>query len=280
MVEDRDYMRQPEFGGGWRFKFSLTFGLILLHLLVFVVLELFRGYAPATFLKIYQYGALSNDGLAHWRVWQFITFQFLHVGHSHFLGNMLGIYFFGRAVEDFFGGKKMLLMYLACGIFGGVLQTALGLIVPTVFSSPVVGASAGVFGLLAMFAAHKPDGEILIFFVFPAKAKHIAWLGAAVALFYTIVPADPGMAHAAHLGGMIMGWALVRVDWRRFAPRKSEETTISGRVARLEVLEPTDRATEAEVDAILDKISAKGIESLTKREREILEAARKKMTRS
>ena len=273
-------MRQPEYGGGWRFRFSLTIGLILLHLLVFVVLEFFRGYNPEAFLNIYQYCALSNSGLAHGRVWQFITFQFLHMGQGHFLGNMLGIYFFCRAVEDFYGGKKMLLMYFACGIFGGVLQTGLGLLVPSVFGLPVVGASAGVFGLLAMYAARNPEGEILIFFVVPAKAKHIAWLGAAVALFYTLVPADRGMAHAAHLGGMMMGWALVRFDWRRFAPRKRDEETIAGRTARLVVTDaPPATPATAEVDAILDKISAHGINSLSKREREILEAAGKKKTR-
>jgi len=85
------------------------------------------------------------------------------------------------------------------------------------------------------------------------------------------------VAHAAHLGGMAMGWLFVRVDWRRFLPSKKDEFASPRRPSRLEVYDAPDKSTEREVDAILDKISAHGIKSLSAREREILEAARKKM---
>src|SRR5213076_2893816 len=98
----------------------------------------------------------------------------------------------------------LLLVYLTSGVVGGVFQTLLGLIFPGTYGVEVAGASAGVFGLLAALAALEPDGEILIFMLLPSKIKYLAWSAALVAMFYVIVPAQPGIAHAAHLGGMAM----------------------------------------------------------------------------
>ncbi|HEV2691770.1 MAG TPA: DUF6576 domain-containing protein, partial [Verrucomicrobiae bacterium] len=123
------------------------------------------------------------------------------------------------------------------------------------------------------------------FFIFPVKIKYLALAAAGIALFYTVVPAEPGMAHAAHLGGMIMSWIFVRKilpgGWLRIPDvlRPSEKS--EPRRAKSQPEEPKEDAAflQNQVDAILDKITASGMKSLTKREREILESARKKMTK-
>ena len=282
-------MRQPEYRDPIfsRLRWSWTMVLIVVNLIIFVVMQIETAYNVPALIKTYEYGALSNEGLAHGYVWQFITFQFMHAGRWHFAGNMLGLFFLGRIVENSIGPKRFILLYLSCGIIGGVFQTVLGLIFPNVFGIPVVGASAGVFGLLAALATLEPEAEMLVFFILPVKTKYLAWISAVVALFYVIVPAEPGMAHAAHLGGLAMGWFFVRKilygDWTRLTGmlRRPEKQEKPLRRPRTESLEPKDDTDflQSQVDLILDKISAHGIGSLTTREREILESARKKMTK-
>jgi hypothetical protein len=194
--------------------------------------------------------------------------------------------------------KQILTLYLGSGLVGGVFQTFLGLILPNTFGIPVVGASAGIFGLLAALATLEPDMEMLLFFILPIRIKYLAWFGALVAAFYILVPAQPGIAHAAHLGGMLGGFAFIRFfvqhrwhlpQWkfpsRRYAPRELAAKRANKKsfwnatpIPPAEDLTP-DEFLQKEVDPILDKISARGIQSLTAREREILEKARSKMNR-
>lgn len=288
MIDDRDYMRQPEYREPMfhGFAWSWTMILIAVNLVVFVLMEIFKAYNTGAFIKTFEYFALSNDGVGHGYLWQFLSFQFMHGGRWHFVGNMLALFFLGRMVESLVGGKRFLMLYIASGLMGGVFQTVLGLIFPNVFGLPVVGASAGVCGLLAALAALMPETEMLVFFVFPVKIKYIALVGAIVAAFYVLVPAEPGVAHAAHLGGMVFGWLFVRKilqgDWSRFASalRRSEKKPSPRSKSEPAASKNNPEVLEGEVDAVLDKISAQGMKSLTAREREILESARKKMTKS
>jgi hypothetical protein len=145
--------------------------------------------------------------------------------------------------------------------------------------------------------------EMLVFFVLPVRVKYIAWAGVVMALFYTLVPAQPGpgqtvIAQAAHLGGFAGGFAFVRFfiqhrwhlpQWkfpsRHYVPRELAAKRASKKsfwnttpIPPAEDLTP-DEFLQKEVDPILDKISERGIQSLTAREREILEKARSKMNR-
>jgi len=157
------------------------------------------------------------------------------------------------------------------------------------FGGPVVGASACAFGLVAAFALIFPERELtmLIFFVIPVhlRAQTLLIISAVLAVAGIAFPMD-NVANAAHLGGMAMGWFFVRKilqgDWSRLtgALRPAEKF-----VPRRPTLEPLPKKEPAdfvasEVDPILDKISAHGIQSLTPREREILETARNRITRA
>jgi membrane associated rhomboid family serine protease len=271
--------------------------LLIANIACFVLQTTFQlifGEAP------FRHGfALSVDGLTHWRVYQLITFQFLHGDIWHLLMNLLGLYFFGRPVEDSLGRSGVLKLYLLSGTVGGLAQIALGFLWPDRFGGQVLGASAGVFGLIAAFAISRMNEPItlLLFFVLPVtfRAKYFLAAEAAITVWGLIMPAD-GIAHGAHLGGMLAGAILMwkaqdalrsEWSWPTLFHRTQRETRIitpSKRSWRATAKPRPDELPSAEfisskVDPILDKISAQGIHSLTDEERQILESAHNRMTR-
>jgi membrane associated rhomboid family serine protease len=288
MLEDRDYMRQPEFGGPrWRLPFRLRWSwagaLVAVNVVVFILECLLCGYPPA--FSQNNYFALSVDGIKHGFVWQLVTFQFMHAGLLHILLNSWTIFVFGRVLEEQLGPRRFLTLYFACGVVGGIFQVLGGMLSPAYFGTAVVGASAGAMGLLAAFATLYPDQPLtFLFFFIPvtARARYFVWgfaiFSAASILLPSISTAVLGanVANAAHLGGMAMGWFYVKVILNRVLLGVEED-----RYSQPEPTRPAQTASDdfqdGDVDAVLDKISARGINSLTARERAILEAARKKM---
>lgn len=293
MLHDRDYMREQSYRPAW----SMTKILLVVNVVCFVVQNVLEAYR---IFPVNHYFALSISGLREGMIYQVITFQFLHGGLFHLLGNLLIIYFFGRSIEDTLGRNGMLKLYLAGGIVGGLVQILLGLVSPIKYGTGVVGASAGAFALIAAFATRAPNQHItlLLFFILPVTfaAKWLLAFEAGVALFGIIVPGGP-IAHGAHLGGMFVGIAYIRwlgrsqnaiMLWRPFRrPVPKRELVSAPQIKRAikrpsTVLEedlPPAEFISKEVDPILDKISAHGIQSLTDREKQILEAARKKMAK-
>ena len=306
MLEDRDYMRQPEYhDSGWRPSFhprwSWTVMFLIAYAIVFLVEQLFpnnsffQGHEIVTSdgVGIFPgYLPLSTQGIEHGFVWQLVTYQFMHKGWVHILMNSWVIYVFGREVESILGGKRFLALMFSSGIIGGVFQIIVALLWPQYFGGAVVGASACGFGLVAAYAMLFPERELtmLILFVIPVhmRAKTLLIASAVLAVTGFAFPniIMPGVAHAAHLGGMVMGWFFVRKimqgDWSRLGGFLHSAEKRSPRRPALEPLEKEDETgfVESDVDPILDKISAHGLHSLTPREREILEAARKHINRS
>ncbi len=306
MLEDRDYMRQPEYHEPrwtprFRPRWSWTVGFLIAYAAVFVAERCFPGsnffQGHSIFTKdglemVPGYLPLSTAGLAHGFVWQLVTYQFMHAGWVHLLMNSWVIYVFGREVESQIGGKKFLALMISSGIVGGVFQVLVALVWPQYFGGAVVGASACAFGLVAAYAMIFPERELtmLILFVIPVhmRAKTLLIGSAVLALagfaFHDVIM--PGVAHAAHLGGMLMGWFFVRNimqgDWSRLGGFLHPAEQRSSRRPALEPLEKNAEAgfVESEVDPILDKISAHGLQSLTPRERNILENARKHIRHS
>jgi membrane associated rhomboid family serine protease len=297
MLDDRPYMRSDYEPPGSPLRLSARASTVLMVSLVavFVLQQIDLAYLH---LPTYDYLPLSTQGLLHGYVWQLLTFQFLHAGILHLGFNLIGLWFFGRYVEDRLGPGRFLTLYFLSGVAGGLLQCLLGLAFPNYFGIPTMGASAGIFGLIAAFCMLEPEGIILMFFVLPMKAKHLLYISAGVALFFIIVPTDPGVAHAAHLGGMLFGvfyirkglqWTRGWVDWKssRRESRREQLLKAAGpkpfKPRRAKPAEnpelPSEEFISQEVDPILDKISAHGIQSLTERERQILQAARSRMSR-
>jgi membrane associated rhomboid family serine protease len=305
MIEDRDYMRQPEYEQrhwppNFRLRWSWTTALLAAYVVVFLAELITPKFFPDSHLffgHVVRNGAqlqfvpgdlaLSKEGVENGFVWQLVTYQFLHGGWLHLFFNCWAIYIFGRELEYLLGGRRFLGLMFASGIVGGIFQVLTAMVWPELFGGgEIVGASACAFGLVAAFAMIFPERELtmLLFFVIPVRlrAKTLLILSAVLAVAGIVFPWD-NVANAAHLGGMAMGWFYVKgilknpalidaADEREFAPP---------RVARKKAAPPAEKSAdeflESEVDPILDKISAHGIQSLTTREREVLEAARKKM---
>ena len=293
MLADRPYMRNtPSFP---RWSSSATLVVLVVNLAVFVLQNVNHVYVQS---PIERYLALSSAGLAHGYVWQLLTFQFLHWSFWHFFINSAMLFMFGRPVEMALGRGRFFEIYFFSGAMGGLLQGLLGLVFPMPFGLPTMGASAGVSGLLAMYCVLNRDQTILFMFVLPMRAWHLLIGSLLVAGFFVVVPAEPGIAHAAHLGGMLaaMGyekWLLRRerrlFNWRSYgAVVRSRELVKTPSHKRTFWQKQNSNITDdlppgefisREVDPILDKISAHGIQSLTERERRILEAARAKMSK-
>jgi len=286
MLEDRDYMREPDYYGR---RISFTVALLIINAVVFLVECAFsRSFSPGNPF-INQYFALSVEGLKHGYVWQLLTYQFMHAGFFHILLNSWAIYFFGQELEHTLGPKHFLALYFSSGVMGGIVQVLLGLAWPAYFGGAVVGASAAAFGLVAAFALFYPQRELtmLIFFVIPITmyAKTLLLVSAVLAVIGIVFPGS-SVANGAHLGGMLTGIVYVRQilqghwpQWKIPSWRRPRSTRKPSRFADA-FSDPDDVPADElkdEVDAILDKISARGIQSLTAREREILERARNKM---
>jgi membrane associated rhomboid family serine protease len=297
MLDDRPYMRSGDEPAGAAFRATLW--LLGLNTAAFVLQNVDAVYLGTGLVR---WLGLSEEGLRRGYLWQLLTFQFLHFGLLHFLLNSLMLYFFGRAIESQLGRGRFLEIYLGGGLLGGLTQGVLGLISPPHFGGLTLGASAGVSALLAVFCLLHRDHSILLFFVLPVRAIHVLWGSLAIAAFFVLVPAERGVAHAAHLGGLLAGmayvhWLLARerrlFDWRPYADHLRAARTprvipVRRGVFRRAAHRATPPATEElppdqfisqEVDPILDKISQHGIQSLTERERKILDAARAKMSR-
>jgi len=263
--------------------------VFLLQKTVFLQLAAELGFAPL-------------QALAH--PWTLVTYMFLHGGVAHLAFNLLALYVFGPPVEERLGGRAFIGYYLLCGVGGAALSYLLMLVVPVRL---VIGASGAILGVALAFAWYWPDEPIFIFpFPAPIPAKWLvtfavaidlvlAWLGA-------LVGTSDGVAHLAHLGGMGTGFLWLKAgDWRlRRAERRlrggvSGRPGGGGRAAEPGVLvHPAAREArgsdagakprganrdrvQAEIDRVLDKISARGLGSLTPAERKFLAEMSRKM---
>ncbi|HOR75158.1 MAG TPA: rhomboid family intramembrane serine protease [Kiritimatiellia bacterium] len=217
--------------------------------------------------------ALSRAGLHAGYLWQPVTYMFLHGGFTHLLFNMFTLYFLGPETERAMGSKHFLAMYLISGVLGGLGWLWL---MPIPWAE-CVGASGAIFGVLAAFATLYPRRQLtlLIFFIFPVTM--MAWqLVAGLALIEFILANNDnsGVAHTAHLAGAFAGFLYIdqlfeNAHLRRLWARLRDYVAQRPHTPRAGPPPPD----QAEVGRILDKISAQGIQSLTKAERQTLHRA-------
>ncbi|MCY3600427.1 MAG: rhomboid family intramembrane serine protease [Gemmatimonadetes bacterium] len=216
------------------------------------------------------------------RPWTIVTYMFVHGGFMHVLMNMLALFFFGPPLEQKWGTRFFLRFYLVTGLGAAAFSVLLySLTGPTI----MVGASGAIFGILVAFALNWPDAKIYLYFVFPVPAKwFVAALGA-FTLLSTVQGSADGVAHWAHLGGLVTGFVYLRYGERIGRLANSvfykERPAAPRRKARRAAPppDPTPRRRRPradgdsldEVDRILDKIRASGMDSLSARERAFLD---------
>ncbi|MEZ6317678.1 MAG: rhomboid family intramembrane serine protease [Phycisphaerales bacterium] len=223
-----------------------------------------------------QYGHFSTYwGFGKLEVWRLVTFQFLHANFMHVFFNMFGLFIFGSLVEQYLGAKRYLAFYLTCGIFGGLMYLLLNLIGLAHIPLPgaltvnqqthLIGASAGVFGVILACAYIAPDLTIqLLFPPIPLKMRTFAYAYVVIAIYGLLFGSNAG-GDAAHIGGAIAGFFFIRN-----AHLLSDFFDVFNDSRKPEPARRHKGAKPDEVDRILDKVRQSGIASLTEREKRTL----------
>ncbi|MCC6425403.1 MAG: rhomboid family intramembrane serine protease [Phycisphaerales bacterium] len=292
---------------------SFNTWIIIINCAVFLL----QVMSPSLGGFIFNYGHFSTyfviDG-HHLEFWRLITFQFLHGSIMHLVFNMLGLYMFGELVERQLGFKKYAAFYLVCGIFGGLMYLALnllgtvaasagvyripGLLYPedasTILSKiPLIGASAGVFGVIMASAFIAPNAVVnLLIPPIPLKLRTFAYGYVGIAFISVLIGARNAGGEAAHIGGALAGYFFIRrahlltdffdvfTDSRKSgtakarlqpAPKRGGGGGSGGGV--LSKLTGRGVPSQEEVNRILDKVRNEGLASLSEREKETLRRA-------
>lgn len=217
-------------------------------------------------------------------VWQLFTYGFLHdpLSLMHLAGNMLMLYFFGTMLEGILGARRFLVTYLGAQLSGALFYLVTGLLVP-LFSAadgltePVpmkaaIGASGAVYGILIAAATMRPRQTVVLLFI-PITMKMLAIGFLVFALFGMLISfkgADDGVAHMVHLGGIVYGFAAVKLGWVWRDPVQIVEAKRAIRTEERRVDE------SQEMDRLLEKIHREGMSALTKREKSFLKRVSKK----
>ena len=276
-------------------------------------------------ISLEQYGGLHFFMATDFNPLQFVTYQFLHGSFTHLFFNMFALWMFGCVIENVWGPKKFIFYYISCGIFAGVCQeivqafqfyflatsqfpnAAFSEVIEIVNNSKdvlnnslTIGASGSVYAILLAFGMTFPNERIFIFpLPVPIKAKWFVLIYAAIELFSAISSRGDGVAHMAHLGGMLSGFLLI-LYWRKHpgshfnlnssrqfferwggkgrhtsSTRHSgyqEQSSFTGRGNTTADMEYNARqkVLQEEIDRILDKIRKSGYDSLTKEEKQRL----------
>jgi membrane associated rhomboid family serine protease len=277
---------------------TVTKNLLIINILAYlatVVLEQ-KG------IELALWGGLHYFESPYFAVYQFLTYQFLHGSFTHLFFNMFALWMFGCVIERVWGVQKYLVYYLVCGIGAGLCQEAVQFLMGSY--SLTIGASGAVYGILLAFGMTFPEERIFIFpLPIPIKAKWFVAIYAGIELFSAVSSAGDGVAHMAHLGGMLFGFLLIRY-WQRNPGRNFD---LNGGRQFFEKmkrnLDPHNRQhqggsmhaertgskqadmdynarkrqNQEEIDRILDKIRKSGYDSLTKDEKQrLFDASREK----
>jgi membrane associated rhomboid family serine protease len=193
-------------------KFSAVKILVAANVLVFFLQSLSKGALDDLFAL---WPLQPIDGQSYFHLWQIVTYAFLHSTDNitHLLFNMLGLWMFGAEIERYVGPRRLLACYFASVVAAALSQ----LFIPTLFGAPLaptIGASGGVFGLLLAYAFLFPRRKVIpLFPPIPMPAWLFATFYTGVELFLGVTGTLSGVAHFAHLGGMV-GSALVITQWR------------------------------------------------------------------
>lgn len=160
------------------------------------------------------FALVPNAVISHFAVWELFTYMFLHdpTGFSHILFNMLTLWMFGADLERQWGTKRFLTYYFVCGVGAGLCVVLINLLFGNT-GSRVIGASGAIYGLLMAFGLLYPDRTLLFGFFFPIQAKYFVMILGVIA-FLSSFGVNNGLSNVAHLGGMLFGYAYLRMEFR------------------------------------------------------------------
>jgi len=274
-LEDRQYYRDSQSFSPFQFSTrAMVVNIILLNVAIFII-DAFTPKLPDSTLQTLNYW-LGIRYQEPWAIWNYLTYGFAHAslgspkGIWHILGNMITLFFLGRAVEEMLGRKEFLRFYLIAIVVCGVGFTLIRHLFQIPFAT-CVGASGGVAAVVAVFVFAFPRATILLYGIIPIPA----WLVGCLFLGFDFLNAlDPNSSTAweAHLIGFAFGAIYFIKKWNfsnlQFAFRNP--LSASKPNLRVHVPDAIDEQLQEQADRILEKISQQGEESLTSRERKIL----------
>ena len=305
-LDSRDYYR-PSGMGGFSFFPPVLKKILIANVIVFVI-QMFAGLVvytydqgyPITYDKLIIYYFALNPIGHGFKIWQLISYQFMHAGFTHILFNMFFLWMFGMEIENIMGSRKFLIFYLVSGVGAGLFQLLISPIISPGGVGATLGASGAVYGVMIAFAMFFPDRYIYLYFLIPIKAKYLI---AILVIFEFMSVGDQSIvAHLAHIGGAITALILILLDrrnefnvdklFRKFKKPGGSRTKVNYRKPSFSIRDDDvqdakfydinsgseeDEISQSNIDAILDKISKSGYQKLSEREKRILfEASKKK----
>jgi membrane associated rhomboid family serine protease len=289
-LADRDYSKSGDMMAQLT---PVVKGLLILNLGIYFADMLVFDFAIRN-----EFAFTIQSALLDYRLWELLTFQFIHGSVGHVLFNCLGLFFFGPWMERWWGAKRFVFFYLVCGAAGAVLYSSLtlaGALPQTVIGTmpggesfrypaslvPLMGASAGVYGILVGVAVIAPAMRVSLLFppiTLTMRQLALALLVISMGAIVLKLGGNEG-GEAGHLGGAIMGFILMKshgwMGWVRAKSRSPRGRKVSDFTPKIRPRTMVDLHGQSEVDAILDKISRDGFQSLTDGERDVLQRAAK-----
>ena len=208
------------FGAPYSSMPPIVKSLLIVNGIMFI-LELYMGGAMISKLALWPLDLSAGPGIAtgrpHFQISQLVTYAFLHGGIAHLLLNMYALWMFGSRIENLWGSKVFTIYYFICVIGAGLVQLFVSSQSGDYY--PTIGASGGVFGLLLAYGMFFPRQKlILIFLPIPIEARWFVILYGAIELWFGVTGLATGIAHFAHLGGMLFGFFLI-LYWKKYPPR-------------------------------------------------------------
>ena len=227
------------------------------------------------------FGLVPSTFISDLMLWQPFTYLFFHapfyssVGISHILLNMLGLWVFGRELEEAWGKTKFLRYYFTTGIGSGLITYFFQIS----SDNPVIGASGAVYGILLAYGISYPNRMLYIWGLIPVRSMWLVIIMGSIAFFGLLGNAD-GISHVTHISGMLIGYVLLKKKWRWrdiwFAIRKK---TIEFQVQRYEEKSIKKKMLQKDIDVILEKIQKVGFIGLSDKEKSKLYEASKTMSK-
>ena len=228
------------------------------------------------------FGLVPNVFISELMLWQPFTYMFFHapyyssVGISHILLNMLGLWVFGRELEQAWGKSKFLKYYFLTGIGSGLITYLFQIN----SDNPVIGASGAVYGILLAYGISFPNRMLYIWGLIPVRSIWLVVIMGSIAFFGLLGRAD-GISHVTHISGMFIGYILIKKKWQLadiiFAMRKK---TVEFQVQRKEDRALKKKYINRDIDIILEKIKEVGFSGLSNEEQSKLYEASKNLSKS
>ena len=261
--------------------------IISLNVIVFLFQALLGIISPAysnAFVKALAFFPEWHTAL--FQPWRLVTYMFLHGGIFHILFNMLWLWWMGRAVEQTLGPRTFTVIYMGAGIGGALIDVVVAQFLGINY---VIGASGAVFGIMVAFAMLYPTMPIMLFLLPPIEARYV--VAGLIALNLLLLNGGDGVAHVVHLGGAGVGYLLMKAQnqgyelsrwilpleqfWYRlkgvYKKQKTKaKSTRNNNMYSVSDVEIIDESDQSELDEILEKISKKGYDGLTKEEKKKL----------